>query len=237
MKRIIFAVAIIATCSISYAQETLSDRWKETKRTDLSNKAVAYTDTLRLSDVSKDGMNIRRGAFQYKGQISNDLFEVGDLQFGIMKNDMNEIQLRDEEFIHIFTREKKDMSAADAVARKANIDLPAMPVEAIDKNLLNGNWEAYKRGSRTGPLSKVDYKSLIKTLSFDMQKPGDYYGTFTTNFIGGEALYSIKDIKASDLVADDKNKKEHLIKVWRLTAEELVIEDENGIVYYMKHFK
>jgi hypothetical protein len=237
MKKIIFAFAVIGTCSTLNAQEALSDRWKETKRTDLTNKAVSYTDTLRLSDVSKDGMNIRRGAFQYKGQISNDLFEVGDLQFGIMKNDKEEIQLRDEEFIHFFTREKKDMSATDAVASKANIDLPATPVAVIDKSMLNGNWEAYKRSSRSGPLSKIDYKTLIKTLTFDTQKPGNYYGSVTTNFIGGEALYFIKDINASDLVADDKNKKEHLIKVWRLTPEELVIEDENGIVYYMKHFK
>ena len=237
MKKAIFALVITGVCGTLNAQETLSDRWKETKRTDLSNKAVSYTDTLRLSDVSKDEMNIRRGAFQYKGQISNDLFEVGDLQYGIMKNDKEEIQLRDEEFIHIFTREKKDVSAADAVASKANIDLPATPVETIDKNMLNGNWEAYKRSSRSGPLAKVDYKTLIKTLTFDMQKPDNYYGAVTTNFIGGEALYSIKDIKAADLVTDDKNKKEHLIKVWRLTLDELVIEDENGIVYYMKHFK
>jgi hypothetical protein len=91
MKKIIFAFAVTGICSTLNAQETLSDRWKETKRTDLTNKTVSYTDTLRLSDVSKDGMNIRRGAFQYKGQISNDLFEVGDLQFGIMKNDKEEM--------------------------------------------------------------------------------------------------------------------------------------------------
>jgi hypothetical protein len=237
MKKAIFALAVACTYGTLNAQETLSERWKEIKRTDHSNKAVSYTDTLRLSDVTKDGMNIRKGAFQYKGQISNDLLEIGDLQFGIMKNNREEIQLRDEEFIHFFAREKKDMSAADATASKANIDLPATPVSTIDKNILNGNWEAYKRAGRSGPLTKVDYKTLIKTLTFDMQKPGNYYGSVTTNFIGGEALYFIKDINASNLVTDDKNKKEHLIKVWRLTPDELVIEDENGIVYYMKHFK
>lgn len=237
MKEIIFAIAIACSSNLINAQEILSDRWKEIKRMDLSNKAVSYTDTLRLSDITKDGMNIRKGSFSYKGQISNDVLDVGDLQFGIMKNNKEEIQLRDEEFIYVFAREKKDMSAADATASKANIDLPAAPVMTIDMNILNGNWEAYKRSSRSGPLSKVDYKTLIKTLTFDMQKPGNYYGSITTNFIGGDVLYFIKDIKASDLVAEDKNKKEHLIKVWRLTVDELVIEDENGIVYYMKHFK
>lgn len=237
MKTTLFTLSIACTYGMLHAQETLSDRWKEIKRTDLTNKVVAYTDTLRLSDITKDGLNIRKGSFQYKGQISNDVLDVGDLQFGIMKNTKEEIQLRDEEFIHFFSREQKDMSAADATVSKANIDLPAAPVGIIDKNLLDGNWEAYKRNSRTGPLAKVDYKTLIKTLTFNAQKSGDYYGTVTTNFIGGEALYFIKDIKASDLVADDKNKKEHLLKVWRLTPDELVIEDGNGIVYYMKHFK
>jgi hypothetical protein len=135
MKETIFTLVIAGTCGIVSAQETLSDRWKETKRINLEHKAVSYTDTLRLSDISKDGMNIRKGAFQYKGQISNDLLEVGDLQYGIVKNNKEEIQLRDEEFIHFFTRERKDMSAADATASKANIDLPAVPVATIDKNI------------------------------------------------------------------------------------------------------
>lgn len=237
MKKIIFTLTIACCSNLLHAQEILSDRWKEVRRMDLSNKEVSYTDTLRLSDITKDGMNIRKGSFLYKGQISNDVLDVGDLQFGILKNNKDEIRLRDEEFIYVFAREKKDMSAADAAARKADIDLPATPVTTIDKNILNGDWEAYKRSSRNGPLAKVDYKTLIRTLTFDIQKPGNYYGAITTNSIGGEALYFIKDTRAPDLVAEDKNKKEHWLKIWRLTVEELVIEDENGIVYYMKHFK
>lgn len=237
MKQILLILCTACSCGRLCAQETLSDRWKETQRLDLKKKAVAYTDTLRISGITKDEMNIRKGAFQYKGKIENDVLDLGYLTYGIMKNNQTEVQLRDEEFIHIFTREKKDMSAADASAGKANIDLPAAPVREISPEMLKGDWEAYKRSNRSGPVAKVDYKTLIKTLSFSPQKTKDYYGAITTDFIGGNALYHIKDTKAPALLLEDKDKKEHTVKVWRLTAEELVIEDEAGVVYYMKHFQ
>lgn len=237
MKKTLLTLFTLMAVSISLkAQEHLSDRWKETQRLDLKKKAVSYADTLRLSDVTQDAMNVRKGAFQYKGSIANDVLDVGYLIYQIMKFTKEEIWLRDEENIHVFTRESKDMSAADASIKKAGIDLPASPVSNIDHQLLKGNWEAYKRSGRNGPLEKVNYKTLLKTLSFELQKPEDYYGSITTNFIGGDVLYYIKGTVAPNLVVDDKDKKEHLIKVWKLTSEELVIEDENGIIYYMKHF-
>lgn len=237
MKVLIFTVVISSCCVALHAQENLSDRWKETQRLDLSGKAVTYTDTLRLLHVTKEKMDIRKGSFSYTGLISNDVVQVGDMMYGLMKNEPKEIQLRDEEFTHVFSREVKDMTASDAAASKVNIDLPATPVASIDRNLLKGTWEAYKRNSRTGPLTKVDYKNLIKTLAWNDQKNGEYYGSATVDYIGGNALYYLKDTQAGNIIAEDKDKKEQKLKVWRLTADELVIEDGAGLVYYMKHFR
>lgn len=238
MKQPAIALLLIGTITTQlHAQGPLSDRWKETRRQDLKKKEVSFSDTLRLSEVGKESMLLRKGAFQYKGAINNDVLDLGYTNLHIIKNNKEEIQLGDEDYIHIFTRESKDMSAADAAVKKAGIDLPSAPVEKIDHELLKGTWEAYKRSGRNGPLEKIDYATLIKTLSFELQKPEDYYGTITAGASADTPLYSIKDTKGSDLITDGRDKKEHRIKVWRLTADELVIEDESGILYYMKHFR
>jgi hypothetical protein len=236
MKALMFTFVIISAGTMLHAQENLSDRWKETGRLDLSGKPVTYTDTLRLLHVTKETMEIRKGSFAYKGEIMNDVVQVGDMMYGLMKNDPKEIHLRDEEFTHVFTREVKDMTASDAAVSKLNVDLPSSPVTSIDKNLLKGKWEAYKRSNRNGP-AKVDYKTLIKTLTWNDQKNGDYYGAATIDFVGGNTVYYLKDAQAGNIIAEDKDKKEQKLKVWRLTADELVIEDGAGLVYYMKHFR
>lgn len=231
---LIFCLLSLTVLPSLHAQNTASDRWKETKRLDLKQKPVTYTDTLRLSDITKESLNMRKGAFQYKGSIQNDLLDMGYLTFGIDKHTKDEIRLRDEEFIHIFTRETKDLSAADAAAGKEAIDLPAQPVSAIDTALLQGNWEVYKRKGKNGPLPGIDYSTLIKGLKVDKGAAG--LGTVS----GGQGpgpLYTIKKTEAPDLVVTDAGQKEHRIKVWRLSATELVLEDENGILYFLKHFR
>ncbi|WP_118976280.1 hypothetical protein [Taibaiella koreensis] len=231
-----FCLLSLVTQPLLHAQESLSDRWKETQRLNLKQKAVAYTDTLRLSDITKESLNMRRGSFLYKGTIQNDLLDMGALTYGIDKQTNNEIRLRDEEFIHVFSREARDLSAADAAAGKAAIDLPAQPVSAIDMTLLRGSWEVYKRKGKNGPLPKIDYSTLIKGL-----KTGEATGEKAIGTVsGGQGtgpLYTIIKAEASDLVVADAAQKEHKIKVWRLSDSELVIEDESGIVYYLKHFR
>jgi len=227
-------LTLVATCivAVAAAQPVLSDRWKETRRLDLRNKPVPYTDTMKLQHVSKEGMDMVRGSFLYKGRISNDVLEIGDLTFGIVKNTGEEIRLQDEESIHIFSREIKDTATV-----KLSLDLPPAPVAQIDKQLLKGDWEAYKRANRKGPAEKVDYGRLLKTLSFSEEKSGGYYGSAATDHVHGNLLYHIKDIQASQLIAEDKAGQEQKLTVWKLSAAELVLEDGNGVIYYMKHFR
>lgn len=236
MKQQIFMLLLLLSAGFSLsAQDNLSDRWKETQRLDLNKKPVSYTDTLRLLQVTKESMSIRKGSFLYKGTISNDLLDFGYLTFGIVKNNKEEIRLRDEEFFHIFSREAKDMSAADAATKKQGIDLPAKPVDNISLPILTGIWEVYKRNSRNGPLPQVNYATLITGLSVFEHNPDAPIGSVSAG--GKEPLYLIKEIKGSDLIVTDTAQKEHRLKVWRLSKEELVIEDESSIIYYLKHFK
>lgn len=238
MKQTLYFTILLSVAGLNplCAQEQSANRWKETSRTSLREKKVSYTDTLYLQMLNKEEANLRKGSFQYKGKIDKKIFDLGYITYKVLKNKEEEIQLQDDEFIHIFTREAKDKSAVDAQSKMAAIELPANPVKDLDPELLNGDWEAYKRSGKNGPLEKVDYKTLIKTLSFNKEKTEGGYGKLTTNFIGGAALYTIKETKAPSLVVEDADGKEHLIKVWKLSEEELIIEDEYGIIYYMKRF-
>ncbi|RYZ33781.1 MAG: hypothetical protein EOP49_35405, partial [Sphingobacteriales bacterium] len=204
MKSVLITAGFIITAYTVLAQQPLSNRWKEVQRLDLSGNPATYTDTFRLAEVSKESISIRRGSFLYKGRIDNDVLTLGDYTFGIIKNDSLEIRLQDEESIHIFAREPKDMSSADARANNPATDLPAVPVTTIDKKLLAGNWEIYKRVSRSGPVSQVDYKTQIKSISFTEQKTGGYYGKVMASSGDGTSLYNIVDTQGSELLAEDK---------------------------------
>src|ERR1700748_1238465 len=90
-----------------FGQWNPTDRWKETKRTDRKNVAVAYKDTMQLTGVTKDSLKMRRGAFLYPGVISNDLLDMGYDQYQIVKMNASEIRIGDPDYIHIFSKEAR----------------------------------------------------------------------------------------------------------------------------------
>lgn len=216
------------------AQEKYSGRWKEVKRTDRQDKPVAYSDTMLLNNVTKESLKMRRGSFEYSGIISNDLLEIGEEQYQIIKQSETEIRIGDEDYIHILTRELKDQSAADATASVNEKKLPAKPVNSIDTALLKGEWEAYNRKRKDGQPGKINYKTLLKTISFHPYLMQHGYGTVTMH--SGTSKYMIKALKGPEIIITEDAEKEHHIIVWKLTKEELIVEDEDGILYFMKQF-
>lgn len=225
----------LALSSPIMAQDALSNRWKESRRLDLHQKEVSFTDTFYLNDVTAKSLYLRKGAFQYKGTINKRTVDLGYITLSIEKRTDNEIQLKDDQFIHIFTRQLKEQSAADAALKKTEIALPATPVQQISLPMISGKWEAYKREGKDGPLPKVDYTTLITRVIVTGKDSIGHYGQVYTN----KALpaYQITAIQDSNIIAMDKNNAIRRFTVWRLSPDELVLEDENHIVYYMKHFR
>lgn len=216
------------------AQEIYSDRWKEIKRTDRQDKPVVFNDTMHLSNVTKTSLKMRRGSFEYPGIISNDLLEVGEDQYQVIKQHETEISIGDQDYIHIFARQLKDQSAADATLSLIDRTLPQKPVNSIDPALLTGKWEAYNRKRKDGQPGKINYKTLIKSITFHTAIQDNSYGSISTQ---NGTVKAIKALKGSDIIIMDADeKKEHPIIVRKLTKEELIIEDEDGILYYLKQF-
>ncbi|MFT4062354.1 MAG: hypothetical protein QM642_08365 [Edaphocola sp.] len=240
MKQLPFFAAglVAATYTASYAQQ-LSDRWIEANRTTPRNKNVAFADTLRLLDVTNEGLMLRRGAFAYKGTINKKTLEVGDIQYRILKKADAEIQLEDEEYIHIFVREKKDNSAADYELKQQEHALPKTPVKYIDTALLTGKWEAYRRQNTQAPAERVDYSTLIQSLNYNQHDdaPG-VAGTIVTPASNSTLRkYFITSVVGGSLTAMSSDGKSTIkVDVLKLTATELVLTDEKGIIYFMKQF-
>lgn len=224
---------LLLLASVSNAQETYSNRWKEIKRTDRKDNPVAYTDTIRINDVTKESLKMRKGSFEYTGTISNDLLEIGEEQYQIIKLTATELIIGDDNHIHILARELKDMSAADAIASMNENALPGQPVASIDTKLFDGQWQTYKRQKKEDTKEKIRYGNMIKTISYMTKISQDGYDYVVTD--SGIKL-PIKNLDHSAIVVIDENKTLHRITIWKLTKEELVVEDENGILYYMKQF-
>jgi hypothetical protein len=160
--------------------------------------------------------------------------EIGDEQYQVIKQTETEISIGDTDYIHIFARQLKDQTSADASASINERTLPSKPVTSIDTMLLNGNWEAYSRKRKDGQPGKINYNTLLKTVSFHSNIIQHSYGIVTVN--NGASVFSIKALKDADIIITDNNNKEHRIIVWKLSKNELIIEDEESILYYMKQF-
>lgn len=235
MRLSLLCLLLLCTTTL-LAQEQLSDRWKETQRLDKNKKNIPYTDTMRLLNVSKESMHLRKGSFLYKGEISNDLLDFGYEQYGIMRQTKEEIRLRDENYIHIFSREARDLSAADAAERRKAMMLPEQPVDSISRQLLSGIWEVYKREGKNGPLTNPDYSTMITRVTVASDNGELRWGSINGG-LSQEILYTISGASGPDLLIRDTAQQEQRIKVWRLSKEELVLEDARGIIYYLKHFR
>lgn len=230
----ILYISLLFLSASAHAQVTYSNRWKETARATRQNKAVTFSDTMRITDVTKDSLKIRRGAFLYPGAINNDLLDMGYQQYQIIKLDSTQIKIGDDTYIYTLSREPKSADAAVISNNIKEMSLPQEPVKSIDQTLLNGKWEAYNRKKKDGSSGKINYKTLIKSASFSTVQ-NKITGSINTS--GNDApLYIIEKLENAKIIVSDANKSMHQLIVWKLTKEELVIEDEDGIMYYMKQF-
>jgi hypothetical protein len=228
---------IISLHSTGQESPGISTRWIETSRQDASGKTIPYQDTLFLQKSAPSEISIRKGSFMYKGEVKGKMLELGHISYKIEKNNDKEIRLKDEDVLHIFTKAVKDTSAMDAIVRMPAIALPAAPVSALDPAVLQGEWEAYKRSGKNGPLTNIDYSKLIKAMSFYPEPKEGNLGSVYITVKSNHPLYQVREIKAPYLAVADEEHKMHKLTVWKSDKEELIIEDEAGIIYYMKRVK
>ena len=223
----------------------LKERWKESSRLSKREKPMEFSDTTWLIGGDKeDEMYMRRGSFMYKGEFKRSMFVLADRKYMVVKRDAGEIQIKDEEgVVRVYQPDKRDNSAADAVAKMAEQQLPPQPASAINIQQIAGSWEAYKRMRKPGVESKrINYDKLIKSV-FILEQPdasgnkGFLYNSSGVKKVNTDSYIAIiTTIDAPQMLAKDRDGKESKLTVWRADDEELILEDEDGMLYYCKKF-
>ena len=232
--RLINTIMLLALSIGLFAQMNPSDRWKETKRTDRKNTVVSFKDTMQITGITKDSLKMRRGAFLYPGVISNDLLDMGYDQYQIIKMDANEIRIGDQDYIHILYKEAKDTSANGIVRSMQAMATTLKPVNSIDTTLLKGAWQPYskkkKDASSTAP---INYKTLITKLTFSGKNVQNNYGSVS---MGSGETCIIESVQGSSLFLKDNTNQSTKLIFYKISKDEVIMEDASGILYYMKQF-
>lgn len=231
----IINTTLLLCLSVSlFGQWNPTDRWKETKRTDRKNVAVAYKDTMQLTGVTKDSLKMRRGAFLYPGVISNDLLDMGYDQYQIVKMNVNEIRIGDPDYIHIFSKEARDTAVNSITRSMQEMNAPLKAVNSIDTTLLKGTWQAYsKKKKDAANAAAINYKTLITKLVFSGRDVQNNYGSIV---MGSGETRMITGIQGANLMFKDNTGHTSSLTFYKITKEETIMEDAAGILYYMKQF-
>lgn len=245
MKRIlstaVFSFILLADQAV-FAQG--QERWKESSRL-AGKEPVAFSDTTWLiSGGQQDEMYMRRGSFMYKGAFKRSMFVLADRSYLVVKREPEEIQIKDEEgIIRVYRPDKRDTSAADAAGKMAEQQLPVRPVSSINTEEISGSWEAYKRGRKPGAApGKINYNKLIKSVlvlekADENGNKGFLFNSSGTKSPGDNSyMAAILTINAPEIIAKDKEGNEFKLTIWKSTAEELILEDPDGMLFYCKKF-
>lgn len=230
LRKILIGCLLLCNVYANAQDAPLTNRWKETQRLNLKEKSVTYTDTLHILKIEKNEVSLRDNGFLYKAKIEKDKLDFLYRSFKIVKNNDKEIRLKDEEYIYVFSREAKDMSAADAPSGATRLAIPSTPVNNLNLEEIEGKWKAYKRENRNGPSNQISVKKMITSFSFDSSD--------SEVVLNGNESNAFKLVSEPNGVLKLTNQEAQVrtFIVWKLDSDELILEDEDNIVYFLKKF-
>ncbi len=227
---------VLAFCAIlpfgaAQAQEYSPNRWKETSRLNPFDQEVDYTDTIFLNTTDRNIIDIIIGGYAYHGVIDGDSLDVKKRTFEVVKNEPGEIRLKFRKLTHIFTRELKGSAAADADAVAAQNAIPSGPVKKINMKQLYGTWKVYKKVPREGTSVDIQKVQYIKMLQVFRKAEKGKKGSLTSS---SNLVMSIKGYKGPEIQYLTTLNQPKSLKVLKQSTTELLVEDENSIIYFLK---
>ncbi len=178
-------------------------------------------------------MKMLKGSFVYNGVVTNDLLDMGYQQFQIIKLSGDEIKIGDDDYIHVLKPFTIASVSAQITEDLKTMSFPSEPVTSMDTALLKGIWEPYKKERKKGTIGKINYKALLKKIDFDNKSLNQIIGVA---FIGNNISYQIMEMKNGKFTAKESNGNTHLFTIWRINTEEIILEDEDGMIYFLKQF-
>lgn len=233
LKILFIFLTLLCVNAVLNAQEKSDYRWKEVMRLDNEQYTVSYLDTIMLHSEDRVTMTIFRNGIGYKAVAFNDKIDFVIQGFNIFKNTQDTIILSNSKGYHIFKRDLVNQDYSDAVQKMKELELPEQPQAVIDLFQLIGSWKAYKRINRSGPSKRLKHSQMLSRVEVLDGTDANFYSS-SNNQVPSLKLKSIGD---GYFVTLDENGEEQLIQVFKADKDELIIEDERGVVYYFIQFE
>jgi hypothetical protein len=232
MKAFIALIGVV--CLLTYqlkAQEYSPNRWKETNRLNEKEELQNYKDTVFMLTTDRNLFDIVIGGYAYRGTIDGDSLDVKKRTFHVIQNEPEEIRLRFKNLTHIFTREPKSYIGSDAEDFASKNKIPDVPAKKINAKKLNGTWLVYKKQLREGAETDIKTINYLKKLEIYRQVKKGAKGSLVT---ATNLAMKVKDIKGSSIRYINTFNQAHSLKILRQTANEILLEDEYQMIYFLK---
>jgi hypothetical protein len=229
-----FTGLIMLFCFLTYvsgAQEYSPNRWKETSRFNEKKEQLNYTDTVFMLTTDRNLFDIVIGGYAYRGTIDGDSLNVKKRTFQVMLNEPEEVRLRFKNLTHVFTRELKNYTAADAEDFASKNKIPDVPAKKINAKKLSGTWLVYKKQLRAGAETDIKTINYLKKLEIYRQAKKGAKGSLVT---ATNLAMKVKDIKGPSIRYINTFNQAHSLKILRQTANEILLEDEYKMIYFLK---
>ena len=226
LKALLTLFSALSISSIVSAQELSHNRWIETGRINQNKEDVHYSDTVFLVTEDRQIIDVIIGGYAYRGTIANDSLDVKKRTFYVVSNEPDEIKLKFAKLTHTFTRAPKGTVAADAAAFAERNKIPDAAAKKVNAKMLNGNWLVYKKTLREGTTVDVKTVQYLKALNIKAGK-----GTVTNS---SNLSSKVKDIKSANIRYTNNLSQVKTLKVLRQQQDEILLEDEQNIVYFLK---
>lgn len=229
----VLTLCTLTTLNVATAQEYSPNRWKETTRLNPFDQEADYTDTVWLNTFDRHTIDIVIGGYAYQGTVAGDSLDIKKRTFEVVKNDPEEIRLKFKKLTHIFTRELKGAAGADAEAFAAQNKIPDVPVKKINQKQLYGTWLVYKKPLRKERTSDVHKMQYLKKLEIFRKAQKGAKGRLTN---ASNLVMPVKGWKGKELKYRTTLQQTRSLSVLKQSPAELLLEDENKVVYFLKKY-
>jgi hypothetical protein len=228
---------LLAFCQENSAEPiALSGHWKEVHRMDEHNKAISYTDTLRLRFlVGNEYVWVRPGSFSYRGtyKATRSYLDMGGRNYNIVQRSPNRMLLKDRAGTYELIRyEEPPVREDNSQARTGDRHQSDERYDGLrDFKKMKGKWQVYKRTAAI-QLDEVNYDRIIKTIH--VPDTNGHMGSVYAANDGSKPSWYIDRFDKSILYCTGKDKRQ--LQVLKCDGEELVIREGN-LTYFFKQFQ
>ncbi|HRP89830.1 MAG TPA: hypothetical protein PKX92_07310 [Edaphocola sp.] len=200
----------------------------------MSKKEIGFTDTLKLRTDSTSQISLLKKFFLYKAQSIKKSKKEIEIDFGFGPNKWEEknnlIVLTGPLNKHYFQKQVKTNSDINIDEINKNIHGPESTLEQINPNLLVGKWFVYKRINTEN--KKINRQTMISSISFEQKE--SVIGNAKMVSGGPDTECSVSLNSNGNIILTPKNQQNSLLKVFKQSEDELILEDESGIRYFLK---